>query len=149
MSSVPEIFDFNPIYFKPVEFTRCSPPCKITDMNRDFLVTLDSLRHRCGFPLVLTSAFRSVEHEHKVGRLGTSSHTKGIAVDIKCTDSLKRMTIIRNALFLGIPRIGVHPRFIHLDIDKFKPSCIWLYEGYSYTGFSSDSSRQVRPVDSD
>lgn len=86
---------------------------------------LDDLRERCGFPLHLTSAFRSRDYDMKKGRSGNSLHTKGEAVDIHCTDSFKRGSIIKNSALVGFNGIGVADKFIHLDIRSLP--CCWLY----------------------
>lgn len=122
-----------PKYFQESEFKACVPSCSMSDMSPDLLYYLDAIRACCGFPLYLTSAYRSVEYEKKKGRAGTSSHCKGLAVDIICTDSVKRAKLIgiiceKADLCKEYPvRIGIGKTFLHIDIDMDKPSCIWLY----------------------
>lgn len=124
---------FKPTFFSPEEFERCVPSCSIEDMSDDFLYFLDRVRGICGFPIILNSAFRSADYEFSRGRDGTSSHTKGIAADIRCTDSLKRAKIIYAVCSLSYIirnypiRIGIGKSFLHIDIDADKPQCIWLY----------------------
>lgn len=115
-------------YFKPSEFLRCTPACLENQMDATFLSTLDRVREMAGIPMVLTSAYRSAEHERKMGRDGKSAHTKGKAVDIRCTTGSARFAITRAALACGVPRIGIGKNYIHLDIDETLPQgVIWHY----------------------
>lgn len=107
-------------YFSPSEFAKCTPSCKITDMDADFLSLLDECRERAGIPFVLNSAYRTKSWEKSHGRNGTSTHCLGQAVDIRCNTSANRFKIVKAALEVGIPRIGIGKTFIHLDIDKNK-----------------------------
>lgn len=116
-------------YFAEREFQKCSPPCSLQDMDATFMSTLDAIRSVAGIPLVLNSAYRSVAHEKKMGRSGSSSHCKGIAVDIKCTTYANRWKIVTAAKSCGIRRMGIAPTYIHLDMDKDKTQdVIWIYD---------------------
>lgn len=115
-------------YFKESEFTRCSPACSLQDMDQNFMDTLDAIRSLAGIPLVLNSAYRSLEHEVKMGRSGTSSHCKGIAADIRCNSDSNRWKIIDAARRLGVKRFGIGKNYIHIDIDREKTQeVIWHY----------------------
>lgn len=107
-------------YFKPLEFLACTPSCDIAQMDKNFLNALDLLREKCGFPLVLNCAYRSREWDISRGRSGDSWHTKGLAVDIRCYDAVKRATIVYHALSMDFS-VGVYSSFIHLD-DRFVAS---------------------------
>lgn len=114
-------------YFSENDFKRACPACSLSDMSCDLLDRLDSARAIAGVPFVVNSAYRSLEYERKKGRSGTSSHTKGLAVDLKCADSVTRWKMLHALLAVGIRRIGVAKTFLHVDIDSDKPDCIWLY----------------------
>lgn len=76
---------------------------------------------------VITSGLRSVEHNKKIGGSPTSSHLKGLACDIACSNSTERLLIIKTALDAGFVRIGVAKDHIHLDVDPDKAQyCTWL-----------------------
>lgn len=116
-------------YFSEEEFNCCTPPCSLMDMDRKFMYGLDMARSFARVPFKITSAFRSLKWELEHGRKGTSSHTKGLAVDIACTDPVLRWKIIWSLCWqFDFPRIGIAPTYIHVDIDKDKPSAIWLYQ---------------------
>jgi len=78
--------------------------------------------------LVVTSGYRCEKHNLKEGGSKTSSHLKGLAVDLKCAASRLRFQIMRIAIRLGITRIGIGKTFLHLDIDRQKDQEVsWLY----------------------
>lgn len=115
--------------FRQAEFDSPDEPGSGAKMDATFVRLLDELRDRVGFPLVLTSAYRSPAHnaslEHSVDG---SAHTLGLAVDIAARSSSERFIIVRNALELGVRRIGIGRTFIHLDVDRSKPAnVVWLY----------------------
>ena len=90
------------------------------DMQETFLHRLDIARFHSGVPYIVNSAYRSVEHEKSKGRDGTSSHTKGLAVDLRATNSRARFKIIEGLLKAGFTRIGVYNWGIHVDEDYEK-----------------------------
>ena len=113
-------------YFSQIDFDRCNPPCNIEQMRPYFLEILDDARHIAKIPFVPTSAYRSVEHEIQKGRKGTSSHTKGIAIDLKANTGREKFLIVSSLIKCGVTRIGIYKTFIHADIDEEKPDkVIW------------------------
>lgn len=108
-------------YFKESEFKACTPSCSLQNMDQKFMQSLDALRSVAGIPLVLNCAYRSVEWDKAKGRSGNSAHTRGKAVDIRCTTTLNRMKIVKAALAIGIRRIGIGKNFIHVDTDTSLP----------------------------
>ncbi len=115
-------------YFSEKEFNRCTPSCSLQDMKQEFMNKLDKLRELAGIPLVINSAFRTIQYEKSKGRNGTSSHVLGVAIDIRCNDSQNRFKVLEGALKLGFKRIGVANSFIHLDISKkHAQNVIWTY----------------------
>lgn len=97
-------------------------------MQESFLQKLNVARWHSDTPYRLTSAFRTVEHEYSKGRDGTSSHTKGLAVDIAATSDHERSLIIEGLIKAGFSRIGIGKTFIHVDDDPDKDqNVIWHY----------------------
>lgn len=107
-------------YFDWRDFERCTPRCSEEQMNEKFMRKLDKARDKAGIPFILNSAYRSVIWEKTKGRSGTSSHTKGVAVDIRCDNSNDRFKIVNALLNVGFKRIGIYDSFIHVDSDKEK-----------------------------
>lgn len=116
-------------YFTEEEFKTATPSCSLSDMNPLFMLLLDEARTYSSVPFVINSAYRTISWEKERGRKGTSSHTKGLAVDIACTDSHSRNIIVTSLLRAGFNRIGVASTFIHVDYDTTKPqNVIFLYD---------------------
>ena len=104
-------------YFKEVEYK----------MDVDFLIKLDKAREFAKVPFVINSAYRSPEHKESI-KNPTSSHIKGLAVDIKTTDSRTRYKVLNALMHVGFNRIGIADTFIHVDDDRNKAcGVIWTY----------------------
>ena len=104
-------------YFKNIE----------DNMNEDFLAKLDEAREYANIPFIINSAYRSPEHPESI-KTPTSSHIKGLAVDISAKDSRTRFLILDALLAVGFNRIGIADTFIHVDSDLDKSqSVIWTY----------------------
>ena len=104
-------------YFKEVEYK----------MDGDFLAKLDKAREFAKVPFVINSAYRIPEHPESI-KNPTSSHIKGLAVDIRTTDSRTRYRVLNALIHVGFNRIGIADTFIHVDDDKDKSQqVIWTY----------------------
>ena len=101
-------------------------------MDGTFLVNLDALRHRCGFPFIVTSGYRSPEYNNEISSTGfTGAHTQGKAADILVRGENARI-LLRNALEMDcFTGIGVAQkgdgRYIHLDTMQREYRAIWSY----------------------
>src|SRR3990167_1636769 len=88
---------------------------------------LDRAREYAGVPFVITSGFRSIEHNEGVGGVPESSHTKGLGVDLRAETSENRYKVLTGLIAIGFKRIGIYKRHIHCDIDFLKPANVmWL-----------------------
>lgn len=103
-----------------IDLSSCVPKCELSDISSLLLSAIRSAQKMCGFTFTITSAFRSKSWELSKGRNGSSSHTKGLAVDISARDSHARYKILLALGFVGVPRLGVGKTFIHADIDETK-----------------------------
>lgn len=111
-----------------IDLSSAVPACKESDLNPHLVSLLKSAQALCGFQFLITSGFRSRSYELSKGRSGSSSHCKGLAVDIGVNDSYERYKVLLSLGFLGAPRLGVGKTFIHIDIDETKPNPImWTY----------------------
>lgn len=79
------------------------------------ILRLDRARQFAGIPFIVNSSYRSPAYEVSKGRSGSSAHCFGCAFDIKCLSSRERYLIISGAIAAGFSRIGIYPKFIHLD----------------------------------
>jgi zinc D-Ala-D-Ala carboxypeptidase len=97
------------------------------NMDVEFLDKLDEARAYAGIPFIINSAYRSPEHPESI-KNPTSSHIKGLAVDIRAMDSPTRFIILDALMVVGFRRIGVSETFIHVDNDMDKTqNLVWLY----------------------
>ena len=112
--------------FKTDEFAcEC---CGKSEMDIDFVKTLQNLREEYGGPMRVNSGFRCKKHNNSIGSSDSSSHLWGMASDISVTDSVLRYRMIQCAQKIGIVRIGIGGDFIHFDTDNKKASpVIWTY----------------------
>ena len=96
-------------------------------MSADFLKKLDEAREYAGIPFAINSAYRSPTHPLSI-KNPTSSHIKGLAVDISVKDSKTRFKILDALIAVGFTRIGIANSFIHVDLDFDKSqNVIWTY----------------------
>ena len=112
-------------YFTLDEFA-----CHETGENKikpAFVHRMDTLRGRCGFPLVVTSGYRSPRHSIEAAKPGgPGEHSEGHAADVKVATATQRYVLLREALAMGFTGIGIDDEFIHLD-DRSGAGVVWLY----------------------
>ena len=102
-------------------------------MSNELIKMLDAARDLAGVPFKITSGYRveaDIERLRKAGYKvsSNSSHLKGLAADIACTNSSDRFNMLDALLKVGFNRIGIANTFIHVDIDPDKPPfAIWTY----------------------
>jgi len=101
------------IYFKEEEFIMGGENV-FDKMDTAFLLKLDLLRGKVGFPLSITSSYRSIEYNKTIHGAPRSMHLKGRAVDLHCKDAIKRAKIVKEALFYGLS-VGASNNFVHVD----------------------------------
>jgi len=116
-------------FFSPGEFDSPDKKGSGANMNEEFIEKLTLARFKSNTPYIINSGYRTKEHNKKVGGVVNSSHCKGLAVDIKCTNSVQRYRILYGLIQAGFKRIGISKKFIHVDHDKSKPQLVtWLYK---------------------
>ncbi len=98
-------------------------------LKPELMQKLDTIREQCGFSLRITSGLRTkAQNDALKDAVSDSSHLSGLACDLACTDSIKRLKIVDVARANGINRIGIGNGFVHLDIDSTKlQNCMWTY----------------------
>jgi uncharacterized protein YcbK (DUF882 family) len=123
-------------HFKREEFA-CNPEkcgCGQNWIDDNFIVILDTLRERAGFPFIVDSGFRCPDYNDKVSSTGRDGpHTTGWAVDIRAITSTQRFRLIRVAIAANCVRLGWGSSFIHidfcneLDATRYPPEVFWDY----------------------
>jgi zinc D-Ala-D-Ala carboxypeptidase len=100
--------------FSPAEIA-CRGTGKLL-VNDDALDRLQALRTALGKPMIINSAYRSPEHNKRVGGATGSKHLSGTAFDVSMAnhDPASFIAAARRAGFSGI---GTYPRsnFVHID----------------------------------
>jgi len=93
------------------------------------------IQSKFGHPITITSAYRTPEHNRKIGGAKRSAHLTHFAVDIVFSrDKEKTLEFARIASSLGALGIGIYrPGVVHIDIDETKGRRSWG-RGFSFSG---------------
>lgn len=111
--------------FSRSEFA-CKCGCGFNTINETLVGIVQGIRDSIGAPLHVASGCRCAKRNAAVEGRVNSAHTRGLAVDLQCTDSRTRYEIIHNALRAGVKRVGVYDTFVHIDLDDSLPQeVIW------------------------
>ena len=74
--------------------------CRLADF-------LQTIRNELHLPIIITSGYRSKEVNEAVGCASSSYHVKGLAVDIKCSDMDKLLSVLHSHL-MNIDQLGIY-----------------------------------------
>lgn len=120
---------YQPKYFTWSEFDCPTLPGSGAEHMDAYLIELlDQAREIAGIPFIINSGYRTPAHNKAVGGVATSSHTKGLAVDIQTQGSGTRYKVLAACIKVGFNRIGIGRGFIHVDIDETKTKEVaWHY----------------------
>lgn len=123
----PFILSWPSRYFRPEEV--CCKGDGTLDIDLEALLKLDLLRREMGAPLIINSAYRSPEHNHKIGGSPKSQHVEGKAFDISLsfaggTKQHSREMLTALAKEVGFTGIGQYDTFVHVDLG---PKRSWDY----------------------
>ena len=114
-------------YFSSKEFENSTD--KVFYIHPLLLELLDKVREDFGEPLVITSGYRSPEHNAKIGGSKSSQHCLGKAADLRpknfTKENLDKLYLICENYFKAVGD-GRHRGFVHVDIrdDKIRR---WTY----------------------
>lgn len=105
------------------------------------LIFLDNFREDINIPIRITSAYRSPEHNKKVGGVSTSQHLIGQAIDFTCIDfdfesfcCFFRDFVKKSALsnYLGQVIIYKQKKIIHIGLRTNSYKNLTIYEKRNY-----------------
>lgn len=116
-------------YFKRSEFDSPDVAGSGDGMSRELLEKLEALRKRVGRPLRINSGFRTAAHNASIKGKANSAHLRGLAADISTLDSKVRFAVLEAARSLGIRRLEIAPRHVHIDVDPSLPQDVCDFIG--------------------
>ena len=112
-------------YFEESEFS------EFDKMDPTLLAMLDDLRETYGYPIKLTSTYRSPEHPIEANKSKPGEHAYGAAVDIACVGGEATFKLVKAAIDVGFTRIGISRKnnFVHVGIGYpgAPETTIWTY----------------------
>ena len=112
-------------YFTESEFN------EFEKMNPKLLEKLDQLREAYGYPIKLTSTYRSPDHPIEAKKEKPGEHSHGAAVDIACIGGEATFKLVKAAIKVGFRRIGISRKnnFVHVGIGYpgAPETTIWTY----------------------
>lgn len=94
---------------------------EVLGLKPEFVKMLDKARELAGIPFHINSGYRTLAHNEDVGGVEDSSHTKGLAVDLRARNSNEHFLITKGLMLAGFTRISKkYPTHIHVDMDGDK-----------------------------
>ncbi len=101
-------------YFKFEEFVKE----KGGFIDSDLVMKMEKLREYCGFPLIITSGYRSPSKNQEVGGASNSYHLRGEAVDVSIRGFSPSMIykLLKGSFLVGFGGIILYPSHVHLDL---------------------------------
>jgi uncharacterized protein YcbK (DUF882 family) len=112
-------------YFNESEFN------EFDKMDPKLLEMLDNLREAYGYPIKLTSTYRSPDHPIEAKKSKPGEHAYGAAVDIACVGGEATFKLVKAAIEVGFTRIGISRKnnFVHVGIGYAgaPETTIWTY----------------------
>jgi len=112
-------------HFSRKEFD-CQCGCGTGEISMELVELLELARLEYDKPMRINSGIRCLNHNRSIGSRDTSSHIKCLAADIGCTDMGERHKLLQ-ILLKQFDRVGVHKKFIHVDVDTEKPKGVFVY----------------------
>jgi|TARA_B100001094_G_scaffold95004_1_gene90924 uncharacterized protein YcbK (DUF882 family) len=100
-------------------------------MDEKLLSMLDNLREAYGYPIKLTSTYRSPDHPIEAKKSKPGEHAYGAAVDIACVGGEATFKLVKAAIEVGFTRIGISRKnnFVHVGVGYpgAPETTIWTY----------------------
>ena len=107
-------------HFKVKEFA-CKDGTPIVFVDEYLAVILEIARKKINKPIVITSGYRTVSHDKKVGGTKYSYHTRGMAADIKANGiTPKELAKVLDRIVPNSGGIIVYDNWLHFDTRNEK-----------------------------
>lgn len=104
----------------------CKCGCGLNTVSEALVKLLQEIREISRVPMVVTSGMRCKDHNAREGGKATSDHLLGLAVDVACSDAQIRRALVRIALSVGVPTIGIKKDCLHFSMSL--PARIFSYD---------------------
>ena len=125
----------------------CKGTGKLT-IDTEAMDMLQRLRTNLGKPLILTSAYRSPEHNRKVGGAKASKHMEGVAFDVRM-DNHDPHTFEAAARAAGFSGFGYYPKSGFMHIDTAEPRSWGTPWPLTATAWPTEPPRQPEKMSED
>lgn len=86
-------------------------------MNFNLVRKLQNVRNNIGKPIVVTSGFRTLQHNTDVGGVYGSDHLHGLAVDVHIADERYRYQFIKYATKEDFAHMIIYLTHVHLSVN--------------------------------
>jgi uncharacterized protein YcbK (DUF882 family) len=92
-----------------------------TKLELGVLVLLQTIRDEFGYPVVVSSSYRSKTYNKSKSGATASRHMIGDAIDSHPKDSKRLMSYKKLIMGMDIPGgMGIYPQFVHIDTRPWK-----------------------------
>ena len=100
------------------------------NLHPALVAVLMELERRMGFAVQINSGYRDPVHNIEVGGVAGSEHTYDPAegADVFCQRSTTRYKMLKALFEMGVRRVGIGDRFIHVGVARDRPMDVaWTY----------------------
>lgn len=101
-------------------------------------VVFEDIRALWGLPIIIDSAYRSPDHNKKIGGARNSQHVLGRALDLRPPKGISidefYQAIKNNVDAFGIHGLGKYSTFVHVDIRPTDKLVAWSGSGTKDSG---------------
>lgn len=110
-----------------------SSSINIDKLHPDLKEMASEIEDIIGEELIITSGFRDKTHPIEARKSKPGTHygdgNFGYAIDCAAVGGTATHRLVAAAIKVGFKRIGISRKsnFVHLDIDKERPTSIWTY----------------------
>lgn len=135
-------------HFKVREFA-CKDGSDTLLVSDELVELLEKIRSHFGKPITVTSGYRTVSHDKRVGGSGKGYHTKGMAADIVISGVAPAVIALYAQSLLG-DRGGVEcgcyatGGYVHVDVRPGKWRAVKAYADRTYQTLSGNLFPQIK-----